>query len=126
MKFSDAHLPPAGTVLCRLSDLSEPGAKGFVFGEASRRGEILVLRKHGKVHAYVNSCPHMGTPLDSFPDQFLDSSGRYLICSTHGARFEPESGLCVQGPCLGESLMRVPILLRDGCVVIDTAAPGSR
>lgn len=29
------------------------------------------------------------------------------MCHAHGARFEPDTGLCVQGPCRGQYLQRV-------------------
>ena len=30
---------------------------------------------------------------------------------THGARFDIESGKCVRGPCVGESLEALPLML---------------
>jgi len=39
--------------------------------------------------------------LDWQPGEFFDIAGVYLVCSTHGAIFEPNSGLCVAGPCRG-------------------------
>ena len=35
-------------------------------------------------YAYVNRCPHAGTPLDWWPNEFFTEDGRYLICATHG------------------------------------------
>ncbi|KAG8463448.1 hypothetical protein KFE25_004959 [Diacronema lutheri] len=54
--------------------------------------------------AFVNRCPHAGTPLNYFPDAFHDRSGEYLMCATHGALFRQSDGLCVHGPCAGDSL----------------------
>jgi nitrite reductase/ring-hydroxylating ferredoxin subunit len=69
---------------------------------------------HGNGYcAYVNRCPHAGTPLDWWPNEFFTEDGRHLICATHGAIFAPETGVCVEGPCPGARLqpMRVE---RDG------------
>ena len=115
---SAANLPPKGTRLCGCRDIPDPGAKGFVFGEGTRRGEIFIVHKNGKFFGYVNACPHQGTPLDTFPDNFLGVKARYLICSTHGARFEPESGRCIQGPCQGESLKSVPLTITKEDILI--------
>lgn len=66
--------------------------------------EIVVIRRGGVLYMYENRCPHQGTPLETFPDKFLNEDGSLLICSTHGARFRVEDGLCVSGPCKGQSL----------------------
>ena len=77
--------------LCHFDDIAEPGARGF---------------------------PHIGTPLDFMPDQFLTRDRRHLLCSTHGALFEIATGLCIYGPCKGRSLRAVSVALRDGVVVV--------
>jgi nitrite reductase/ring-hydroxylating ferredoxin subunit len=72
-----------------------------------RRGKVVegfVINVNGSHHAYVNCCPHAGTPLDLWPNEFLTEDGRHLICATHGAIFDPRSGLCVEGPCPGATL----------------------
>ncbi|MDX8404417.1 MAG: Rieske 2Fe-2S domain-containing protein [Mariprofundaceae bacterium] len=64
----------------------------------------------GKVTAYRNSCPHMGSPLDWLPNQFFSEDGSQLVCHTHDARFDPATGDCLSGPC-PHGLETVP--LRD-------------
>jgi nitrite reductase/ring-hydroxylating ferredoxin subunit len=97
------------TILCRLDEISDPGGKGFVFGEGTARREIFVMRKGGRVWGYVNRCPHAGIPLDWQPDQFLDPSKTLIQCATHGALFGIEDGLCVAGPCKGKALAPVAV-----------------
>jgi nitrite reductase/ring-hydroxylating ferredoxin subunit len=108
-------------VLCHLDELADPGARGFTFGEGTGRREVFVVRRGAEVFAYVNSCPHQGTPLDFLPDRFLTRNGQEILCSTHGARFEIATGKCVLGPCEGLSLRRVAIAVEDGAV--STEAP---
>ena len=62
----------------------------------------MAVRQGEKVHVWVNSCPHIGTPLDWTPDRFMTADGRHLICATHGALFEPATGECTAGPCRGD------------------------
>ena len=69
----------------------------------------IAIRFDGQTRCYLNRCPHQGTELDWLPGVFLDQSGRYLQCATHGALFEPGSGLCVSGPCRGESLASISL-----------------
>jgi nitrite reductase/ring-hydroxylating ferredoxin subunit len=101
-------------VLCRLDDLPEGTTKGFAVERANGRTQIFLVNWDGVVHGYVNSCPHIGTPLDWLPDRFLSPDDDWILCATHGALFRPDDGYCVFGPCLGESLERVEIEVVDG------------
>ena len=49
--------------------------------------------------AYLNRCAHVPTEMDWQPGEFLDSDKRFIICSIHGATYEPRDGRCVGGPC---------------------------
>jgi nitrite reductase/ring-hydroxylating ferredoxin subunit len=71
---------------------------------------------------YVNACPHLGVPLDWAPDRFLSSDGKHIVCSMHGALFEIETGLCLQGPCAGDHLEVVPFTVQDGEILVDAGA----
>lgn len=104
------------TRLCALSEIADPGAKGFVLPHGMR---IFVVRRGGRVFGYANSCPHQGTTLDWNPDVFLTVDTSHIQCATHGAWFEIEGGLCVAGPCLGRTLYTVPVRLDDEHVVLD-------
>jgi nitrite reductase/ring-hydroxylating ferredoxin subunit len=60
----------------------------------------------------------MTTPLDFVRYQFLTEDGRHLVCMTHGALYEPETGLCVDGPCKGLSLYQLPVHVDGGEVLV--------
>ena len=64
----------------------------------------FVIRYEGKLYAYLNRCSHRHIELDFLPGQFFDTSGEYLICSTHAALFDPRTGACCGGPCDGKGL----------------------
>ncbi len=59
----------------------------------------FALRFDGQVVAYLNRCVHVPTEMDWQPGEFLDSDKRFILCSTHGAAYEPIGGRCVGGPC---------------------------
>ncbi len=101
-------------MLCRLDELPELGSRQFDNGEAA----LFAVRQFDQVFVYRNICPHIGTPLNWLEDQFLDSENRFIQCASHGALFEIDTGLCVAGPCSGQSLQAVPHELRDGCIFI--------
>jgi nitrite reductase/ring-hydroxylating ferredoxin subunit len=73
----------------------------------------FIVNHGGRHFAYVNRCPHAGTTLDAWPNEFFTEDGRHLICATHGAVFQPDTGICVEGPCPGARLEALPIA-RDG------------
>ena len=82
--------------------------------------EALVLRDHGGVmRAYLNRCEHLPIPLDSGCGEYLDQTGRMLLCATHGALYRLEDGFCTEGPCSGRSLLALPIHVGpDGAVTL--------
>ena len=104
--------------LCELSDLADPGSMGLRINSAGRSIEIFLVRRGTQVHAYRNTCPHKGSPLDWMPNEFLDDERKHIICATHGAVFRIEDGLCVSGPCRRQSLQPVAIELRAGRVYL--------
>jgi len=108
-----------GRRLCRLADIADGEAKGFTLEDAEGSRDILVYRDGEIARGYVNSCPHVGSPLDWAPDRFIAPDGFHLMCATHGALFRPGDGYCVSGPCLGESLVPVALQVIEGEVVYD-------
>ena len=106
---------PRSVPLCRLDEIPEGAARGFRLRDAAgREVRIFAVRRGAFAYAYVNRCPHRGTPLDWLEDQLLDEAGHQLVCATHGARFRVEDGVCLAGPCVGDQLTPVPLALEDG------------
>jgi nitrite reductase/ring-hydroxylating ferredoxin subunit len=107
-------------LICASAALRDGGAGVRFRAAAPGGGEAsgFAVRHRGKVRAYLNRCPHLGTELDWQPGQFFEESGLYLICSTHGALFEPDDGSCIEGPCRGASLQALEIAERDGQVFL--------
>ena len=104
-------------VICASKALAE-GRKGvrFAVERAGGEGKGFAVRYDGKVRAFVNCCPHAGTELDWQPGEFFEESGLYLICATHGALFEPDTGLCIAGPCQGMRLEALAVEESQGQV----------
>ncbi|HEY0420298.1 MAG TPA: Rieske 2Fe-2S domain-containing protein [Acetobacteraceae bacterium] len=104
-------------VLCHVEDIPDGGARGFAPSPGGFTG-LFAVRQGSRVVVYVNSCPHIGVPLDWAPDRFLSTDGSRIICSMHGAEFAIADGLCTAGPCLGERLEPVMIEINDGAVLV--------
>jgi nitrite reductase/ring-hydroxylating ferredoxin subunit len=92
--------------LCASNDIDEKG-RGFRF--AVRVGERILpafaIRYDGKVHAYLNQCAHQSVELDWQHGKFFDAEKRFLVCATHGALYEPDTGACAWGRCAGRGLV---------------------
>lgn len=102
-------------LLCHADDIEEGRAKGFeVAGKY-----LFAVKKEGVIHVYYNYCPHLGTPLEWQEDQFLDSDGALIQCSTHGALFIIETGQCILGPCKGKRLLKIPALVGNDFIHVD-------
>ncbi len=78
--------------------------------------DAFAIRFHGRLYAYVNSCRHETLPLDFGDARFFDEDYDALVCCHHGARYAPETGVCVAGPCEGGRLTKLLIEERDGAV----------
>lgn len=107
--------------LCRVDEVPEGGGRGFRMGAGAEETAVFVIKRAGALYAYRNACPHVGTPLDWVPDRFFDVTGRYLLCGTHGARFRPEDGFCMSGPCAGKRLTAVAVTVAEGEVRLTDA-----
>ncbi len=110
--------PEPGTVLGPADAITETQSGVFTFGLDVVQFEMFVLCHHGKLVAYVNHCPHVQSPLDWKPGEFLNKDRTYILCTMHGAEFEIATGRCVDGPCRGEYLTRVPIEVQGGMVYV--------
>jgi nitrite reductase/ring-hydroxylating ferredoxin subunit len=99
-------------------DLPPGSSAKFPLLWRGRRVEGFVVNFGGRFYAYVNQCIHAGTPLDWWPNEFFSDDGRLLICSTHGALYEPASGRCAGGPCGGGALYRLAARLVGDRVIV--------
>ncbi len=93
--------------LCHINDIEEGKSKGFTI--KANETSIFVVKKNQTLYGYKNSCPHLGIELEWLEDQFLDSEGSLIQCSTHGALFLIEDGQCVSGPCQGQALTPISL-----------------
>ena len=103
-------------MLCALADIPDGGGCEHVFGPEHEQLRVLLLRRGDAVWGYVNRCPHFSIPLNFEPNVFCTYDGEILMCAHHSAMFRFESGECIDGPCLGHRLTRVPIEVMDGNV----------
>jgi len=107
-------------VICRSEALVDRGeGVRFEVVQGGARHPAFAIRFDGRVHAYMNRCAHVAVELDWRPGQFFDADGIVLICSTHGALYDPATGECLGGPCRGGGLEPVAVAEVGGQVVVE-------
>jgi nitrite reductase/ring-hydroxylating ferredoxin subunit len=117
---SEALIGSAAGHATALRALASIVPGGFAECEGQVNGEMdsIILHRDDAdgVRAWLNICPHAGRRLDWAPGQFLKAKDGQLVCAVHGATFETVGGACTAGPCRGESLRAVAVVVRDGIV----------
>lgn len=82
---------------------------------------VVVVDAEGGLHAYRNECMHIAIPLALFAESMFHEET--LLCGTHGARYRLEDGYCFEGPCIGQSLERLPLEVEGEFVRIRIETP---
>lgn len=91
---------PQALVLCASDLLAERGrAWLWDVSVQGRPARAFVLRFGGVVRAYLNRCAHVPAELDWLPGEFFSADGQALVCSIHGALYDPADGRCLGGRC---------------------------
>jgi nitrite reductase (NADH) small subunit len=96
----------AEVFVARLDELPE-GGRAFV---ASGGKQIGVIRAKGKLHAFLNTCPHQGGPIceglmihkveeiiaadKTYQGMRFNENELHIVCPWHGWEFNVESGRC--------------------------------
>ena len=102
--------------LCNTGDLLEAGqALPFDVVYAGQSCRAFAVRFKGEAHAYLNRCTHVAMELDWQPNRVFDATGQWLLCASHGAAYQPETGQCAGGPCQG-GLVKIH-LVENGSVI---------
>ena len=102
--------------LCNSAELVEGGrAVSFDVVHQGESVRAFAIRFDGLPHAYLNRCTHIAMEMDYQPDRFFDDSGQWLLCATHGAAYQPDTGDCAGGPCRG-ALVKIALSEHDGVV----------
>jgi nitrite reductase/ring-hydroxylating ferredoxin subunit len=96
-------------LIATVGELAHGASKKFTIRRGEFASEALLINYQGELLAFVNRCPHVGIALDWVDNQFFTVDQRYLMCANHGAVFEPATGECVWGPCVGAALQKLQV-----------------
>ena len=99
--------------LAKIKDIEEGVWYEYSLQQEDKLLSIMLIMKKGEYTAYKNFCPHQGRRMDYAAGQFLTTPEGNIVCPAHGAEFKPDDGLCINGPCLGQSLETIYIQLNE-------------
>jgi nitrite reductase/ring-hydroxylating ferredoxin subunit len=105
-----------GTRLCAVADVDDGAARVVELSRGWPIVEVIVMRRGDRWIGYHNRCPHQPVPLNLLSTVF--TLGDALVCDHHGARFQIDDGYCTTGPCKGESLAGVALVIRDDAIFV--------
>lgn len=116
----------AGQRLICPSEALLDGGKGIRFELEMDEEDLpaFVIRHQGVAHAYMNRCAHVPVELDWRDGEFFDITRLYLVCSTHGALYDPATGRCMGGRCNGRGLEPVAVEERAGGIYLKDTTHG--
>lgn len=102
--------------LCDPLRLEDPDSLAVTLGSGIHAIELMVVRSQGEIRAWLNRCPHTGSPLDWMPGKFLSVDKKHIQCAVHDALFRLDDGLCVAGPCVDDRLQAIEIKQKESAV----------
>ena len=109
-------------VICEVRDVQEEEVRAFTLARVGPTGNepwpIMITRKGGRLFGYENVCPHGGTRLDVVPGELMDEEGNFIACGKHKAMFDLDTGHCFIGPCQGQRLTAIDLIIDEGDVCI--------
>ncbi|MGF6313002.1 nitrite reductase/ring-hydroxylating ferredoxin subunit [Bradyrhizobium sp. i1.8.4] len=111
-------------VVCPADAIERSGVRGFSLSRIDDSGEsrpfpIIVVRTFGNDYfGYVNRCPHDSVWLNIGSGEFFSADRSFLRCGRHGASFEIDTGVCIDGPCDGQALEPVALAVIEGDVCL--------
>jgi len=107
------------TLIGDVRDLQN-GGQGLTFSVLENEVPVpaFAVRYQDTVHAYKNRCGHIALNLDMRQGHFFTDEGDHLVCATHGAIYQPDTGKCAGGPCFGVGLEPIDVEEKDGVLYL--------
>jgi nitrite reductase/ring-hydroxylating ferredoxin subunit len=110
-------------VVGTVGDLAPGTTRKFLLPTEGEPTEAFLVNVGGELHAWVNRCRHVEITMDWVEGRFLDETGCFVVCATHGALYQPATGECVSGPPVGRFLIRVPLRIEGDQLIATVPEP---
>lgn len=123
--MSEQGTPGTSTFpLCHYDEIDNRSAKAIALRGVNAQGDIetcplVLVRWDEQVYGYINRCPHTPVQLDGrVTGAFFNSERSHLMCDKHGALFDVDTGVCLDGPCEGQGLTPLSLAVIDGAICL--------
>ena len=77
---------------------------------------IIIYKNNNIIKSWINNCPHANLTLDLIKGKIQSKDGN-LLCANHGAKFDPETGVCLKGPCKEKYLTIFPFVIENNNLI---------
>lgn len=101
-----------------IGSMSQGETRVFDLPRNGRTVQGFLIRRGDAYLAYLNQCRHWYVPLDLGDGDFYHPQADRILCKTHGAAYQVDTGLCDYGPCAGAALESFPVEIRDGQALV--------
>jgi nitrite reductase/ring-hydroxylating ferredoxin subunit len=92
--------------ICKLDEIPSEGCKSIQFFDR----DVLVYRSQGLPMATINTCVHLGGP--------LEREGNSFVCKWHRAEFDCTTGRLKSGPeGTHDRLLQLPTMVEDDALI---------
>lgn len=103
--------------ICDVEDVPEDSTLLFTVRNGFDEEEAILTKLDDGVVAYANYCQHWTDVRFDKGSGALVRDGE-LVCQTHGATFQTDSGFCDFGPCEGAVLPDYEVTVADDGVYL--------
>tara|TARA_B100000767_G_scaffold264728_1_gene279981 strand:+ start:761 stop:1099 length:339 start_codon:yes stop_codon:yes gene_type:complete len=100
--------------------IRDPSTVKFKFLEGGKEYPGFIALFDKKYYAYKNKCQHLPVEIDWDNNEFFEEEEKFIVCATHGALYDPTTGKCLMGPCVGKSLEILSIQIKADELIITT------
>src|SRR4029079_12569424 len=89
--------------------LKERKTLKFTYRDEGISREAFLAWQQNQVLCYQNVCRHLPLALDHGGGPLFNAAWPHFVCQNHGAVYEPLTGQCIAGPCVGASLKKLEV-----------------
>lgn len=111
-------MPPKKIKIAGTGDLKNGQTVKFFFEFDGEEKSGFVVKHQGELFAYLNECRHIPLSLDWVDNSFLSRDRCHIVCATHGALYDIRTGRCLDGPPVGENLLKLEIESSGDAVLV--------
>jgi nitrite reductase/ring-hydroxylating ferredoxin subunit len=101
-----------------IAGMSHGETRTFDFIRNGRAAQGFVIKYQEGFYAYHNMCCHWPVPMDMGDGDFFAPAFDRIMCKSHGAVYQPDTGICDYGPCVNAKLDSYPVVVQGDKLIV--------